>query len=303
MNGRNRAEVLVAAPAAAPLAPPAKQSRAAASQSFVADLPSLLSVVLGPVVAVAAGAGLFVPGVYRDAPTWVAQARGQDLVTLLVGVPLLVLGLIGARRGSMRAYLVWLGTVGYIAYAYATYAFAAHFNSLFLVYVAAFGLAIYTLVLGLIAADAASVARAFDRSTPTRLVGVSLAAMGGLTALLWLSQDIPAVVSGRVPSDVAEAGLLTNPVHVLDLGLVLPAAVLTGILLVQRRQWGFVLGAYFLVKFATLGLAIMSMTLFLRAEGQPFDVGMSAVFAIWTLGSLTLAWLFLARLHRTAVTA
>jgi hypothetical protein len=48
-------------------------------------------------------------------------------------------------------------------------------------------------------------------------------------------------------------GLLNNPIHVLDLGLVLPAAVLTGVLLARRRPWGFVLGAYFLVKFTTLG--------------------------------------------------
>jgi len=50
-----------------------------------------------------------------------------------------------------------------------------------------------------------------------------------------------------------EVGLLNNPIHVLDLGLVLPAAVLTGVLLARRRPWGFVLGAYFLVKFTTLG--------------------------------------------------
>ena len=53
------------------------------------------------------------------------------------------------------------------------------------------------------------------------------------------------------------------------LGLVLPAAVLTGVLLVRRRPWGFVLGAYFLVKFTTLGLAIMSMSVFMVADGQP----------------------------------
>ena len=50
----------------------------------------LLSRVLLLLVVVAAGAGLGVPGVYRDAPVWVTQARGQDLVTLVVAVPLLV---------------------------------------------------------------------------------------------------------------------------------------------------------------------------------------------------------------------
>jgi hypothetical protein len=199
---------------------------------------------LVPFVALASGAGLFAPYVYRDAPIWVAQARGQDLVTLLVGVPLLVVGQIGATRGSTRAFLclAWERRIHRVRLC--DLRVAAHFNALFLVYVAAFGLAIYALVFGLIRVDAARVARAFGRRTPTRLVGGSLIGMGVLTGLLWLSQDIPALLSGRAPNDVVEAGLLTNPIHVLDLGLVLPGAVLTGVLLLQQRSWGFALGAY-----------------------------------------------------------
>ena len=55
----------------------------------------------------------------------------------------------------------------------------------------------------------------------------------------------------------------------LDLGLVLPACAVAGFLLVRRSAWGFVLGPYFLVNFAALGVAIISMTLFMLADGQP----------------------------------
>lgn len=117
--------------------------------------------------------------------------------------------------------------------------------------------------------------------------------MGVLTAVLWLAEEVPAVLSGRIPATVADAGLLTNPIHVLDLAIVLPGAVLTGTLLLRRRPWGFVLGAYFLVKFATLGLAIISMSLFMLAEGQPFEVPLSVVFSLWTAVTVVLAWRFL----------
>jgi hypothetical protein len=255
-------------------------------------LPSL-SVALALLAAVAAVTGLLAPSVYRDAPSWVAQARGQDLVTLVVVVPLMLAAQVGARRGSTRAFLVWLGCVGYIAYSYAIYAFSAHFNSLFLVYVATFGIATYTLMFGLVGTDAARVARTFGQHTPTRLVGIVLVVMSVLTALMWLGQDVPALLSGRVPGDVLEAGLLTNPTHVLDLGLVLPACAVAGFLLLRRRAWGFVLGPYFLVNFAVLGVAIVSMTLFMLADGQPFNVALSAVFSLWTLTSAGLAWRFL----------
>jgi hypothetical protein len=284
----------VGAPVAAPASWRATGPNISSKRRVLVPDPALLLCrVLIPLVVVAAGAGLLAPGVYRDAPVWVAQARGQDLVTLVVALPLLVAGLIGVERGSGRSTLLWIGVVGYLAYAYATYAFGAHFNGLFLVYVGIFGLALYTLVLGLLGVDAAGLAGTFRRSTPTRLVGGSLIGMGALTAVLWLAEDVPAVLSSRVPATVADAGLLTNPIHVLDLAIVLPGAVLTGALLVRRRPWGFVLGAYFLVKFATLGLAIISMSLFMLAEGQPFDVPLSVVFTVWTAATVVLAWRFL----------
>src|SRR5204863_7238306 len=95
-------------------------------------------------------------------------------------------------------------------------------------YVASVGIGTYTLVFGLAGIDAARVARTVGQRTPTRLVGIVLVAMSGLTALRWLGQDVPALMSGQVPGDVIEAGLLTNPTHVLDLGLVLPACGVAG---------------------------------------------------------------------------
>src|ERR1700730_10783624 len=163
------------------------------SAGLLSAVPAWLSLALVPFVALAAGIGLMMPGFYREAPTWTSQARGQDLVTLLVGAPLLVVGLIGARRGSVRCLLLWLGAVGYMAYAYATYAFATYFNQLFLVYVLNFGLSVYALVFGLIRLDVDRLHRAFDARAPTRPIAVALIGMGSLTALLWLGQDIPAL--------------------------------------------------------------------------------------------------------------
>ena len=53
---------------------------------------------------------LLVDGLFRgDAPYLVAQAVGQDFVTLFVALPALVIGAIFAARGSGRGRLVWLG--------------------------------------------------------------------------------------------------------------------------------------------------------------------------------------------------
>jgi hypothetical protein len=58
-------------------------------------------------MAALAACGVFVPGLYRDNALISHTFRGQDVVTLLVTVPLLVLGLVTDRRGSARGRVGW----------------------------------------------------------------------------------------------------------------------------------------------------------------------------------------------------
>ena len=252
-----------------------------------------LSALAVPLAAVAAAAGLAVPGLYRDAAVLVPQARGQDLVTLVVGVPLLLGALVPARRGSARARLLWLGALGYLAYTYSSYAFGARFNPLFLVYVALMGLTIYGLVLGLAGTDAPALAARFRRGAPTRLVGAFLLAVAALMAFVWLADIVPATVGGGVPQAVREAETPTGVIHVLDLALVLPALAIAGVLLLRHAPWGYVLAGVLLVKAATLGLAILAMGLFLYLAEQTWTPGLVGLFAALTLGAsgLTAAYL------------
>ena len=80
---------------------------------------------------------------YRDNALVTATFRGQDMVTLVVAVPLLLVGLVLEMRGSSRGRVLWLGMLFYSMYTYLFYAVAAAFNELFLVYVATFGLPLY----------------------------------------------------------------------------------------------------------------------------------------------------------------
>ena len=63
----------------------------------------------GPIAflaAIAAGVGFFIDDLYRDAPLNAAQAVGQDLITLVVALPTLLISAILATRGSRRAHMV-----------------------------------------------------------------------------------------------------------------------------------------------------------------------------------------------------
>lgn len=73
---------------------------------------------------------------------------------------------------------------------------------------------------------------------------------------------------------------LPNPIHLLDLAWVIPAAILTAVLLRRSRPAGPVLAAVLLVKLLTLSLAIMFMAGFMAADSTAIDFVMVGVFAV-----------------------
>lgn len=250
----------------------------------------LTSLAVLVLAALASGVGLFVEGFYhRDAAVLLPQSYGQDLLTLAVAVPVLALSLSFASRGSLRGYVAWLGTLGYLLYTYATYAIIAQFNELFLVYVAAFGLSLFTLGGGLLRLDPTRLQRAFgDRRVWPYVALQALVAV--VVGALWLSEIVAATLAGTVPSSVAGTGLPTNVVHVLDLGVVLPAFALSAYLLGRRRPWGYALTGVLLVKATTLGLAILSMAFFMLRAGETVPPPMLVTFGLLSaLGLLATA--------------
>lgn len=86
------------------------------------------AVVLSMVVVVSAAAASLITLVWRGsfpdpspdtiANSVLAEARGWSAATLLVAIPLAMLSLRAARRGSVRGRLVWLGVLAYFVYTY-----------------------------------------------------------------------------------------------------------------------------------------------------------------------------------------
>jgi hypothetical protein len=176
------------------------------------------------------------PGLYRDAPYWVQQARGTDLATLLVAVPVLAIGLWAARRGSGAGQLAVFAGLLYVVYNYGIFVFSVVMNPLTAVHIAIVGLALWSLVLttrspGLTEAGAAVAERLNRRASGSLLVAVA-----GLFGLLWIGQIATATTTGRLAPDLVRAGLSTNPVYALDLAFFLPLCALAGIGLL-RQTW------------------------------------------------------------------
>lgn len=255
-----------------------------------------LTVPIAILMATAAASGLFIAGVYRDPPGLVAQAMGQDAVTIFVALPTLAVSALLVRRGSRRARPVCTGALLYVTYTYASYAFGIRFNALFLVYVALLGCSAYALIGGIASTDRDDTKAAFTDRAPVRGVSVFLFVVATLFYLIWLGEALPASVSGTPPQSVRDDGTPTNVIHVLDMALLLPAMIIAAVSLWRRQPLGFVLAPALLSNLALLALAILAMTLFQGREGEPvptplvaFFIGLSGVSAgmlIWLLRDL-----------------
>jgi hypothetical protein len=264
-----------------------------------APLAGRAALLIAALVAAASLGGIFVPASYaQETASWRVQGMAQDWVDVLVAAPWLAAAGVLTLRRSRRGALLLAGALVYTAYAFAIYAFAMHFNALFLVYVAllslsAFALADLARVLG-----RAPASEWFDERAPRRLAGSAMMVLGLVFAVLWLAQIVPATVRGTAPSSLAEVGLITNPVHVLDLAFIVPLLVLSGHRLRRGRDSGYVLGTILLGFSVLMSLAILVMSIQLHRHDLAPDASLVAVFAVTTLFFATLLAVMLRSLSR-----
>jgi hypothetical protein len=230
--------------------------------------------------------GIFVNSVYaRETENFAAQSVGQDIANL-IAYPLLLLLAWAASRGSVRAHLAWLGVLVFSVYSYAIYAFDVSFNALFLVYVSVLGVSTYALAGGLAEIDPVRVKAAFGSRAPVRSTWIVLVVVAALFYIQWLSEDIPAILGGKTPQSLLDAGLPTSPVHVLDMAVLLPAVLVTGVLLSKRRAWGFVLAPVLLTALILLAGGIVTLMSVLQA--RDVSGGSWAIAAVFALIGLIL---------------
>lgn len=216
-------------------------------------------------VTVASLIGLWGSGPYeQETKNWATQAKGQD-VGNLVAVAVLATSGYYYYKGSFRAALVWVGTLLYFLYAYIVYSLAVHYNDLFLVYVAVLGTTSYALVFTV--DRLRSYNAEFPGSPVRKLAGYTLAAIGALFALLWLGEVVPAAINREVPQSVLDAGLWVNPIHVIDLAVVLPAFVITGYMTVRGDRSGLFFVGPWLVFSTLMGASIVAAMILMSVEG------------------------------------
>jgi len=172
------------------------------------------------------------------------------------------------------------------------------FNQLFLVYVALFALSLYAFILSMMSFDLATLPQHFSERLPRGWIAALLFLIGGFLSLAWLGKVVPPVLQNVTPT---LENTTTFVIQAMDLALIVPLAVLSGILLMRRSAWGYLLASVFVMKAITLGLAVSAMSINMTLAGTPDSLTIIVPFLVITLLNLFAAVSLLKNFHQERV--
>lgn len=236
------------------------------------------------------GRGLY----FYDTLSTAAQMQGNDLITLLVGLPLLAISTWLAFKGSLRGRLLLTGTLGFFLYTYMSMSMLTAYNNIFLVYVALFSLSLYAFVLSIMSFDLANLPGHFSPRLPHGWIAALLFAVAGFLSLAWLGRIGAPMLNGATP---ALENTTTLVIQAMDLGLIVPLAFLSGVLLLRRAAWGYLLASIFVLKAVTLGLGVSAMGVNMALQGVPDSLAIVIPFLVITLLNLVATVALLKNIH------
>ena len=224
-------------------------------------------------------------GLYRDMSAEVApQGIAQDYVTLFIAIPILIISFFKAKKGSLKGKYLLAGTLGYILVTYLFYAVMAMYNVMFLPYVILMGASFYSFILIILSFDANALQDSFKPSIPAKITGGFLVFNSIVIGLLWLSIIVPPLLNGTIiPLQVEHYTTLI--VQGLDLGILLPAGFMSGVLLIRKKPFGFLFAPVFFVFLSLLMTALSAKIIAMKTLG--YNV-IPAIFIIPAFNIITI---------------
>jgi len=216
-------------------------------------------------------------GIYKnDSVSGAAQARASDFVTLFGGIPLLIASLYFAVRGSFRGRLMLTGTLGYFLYTFMSYTFLLTYNPLFIIYVIIMSASLYAFIVSLMSFEIVKVPAMFNEKLPTKLLGGFQLLVGISLCLMWCGKIAPTIITGTIPMGLENYTTLV--IQGMDLGIIVPAAFLSGILLIKRKPFGYLLSSVIIIKGVTMLTCISAMIINMVLMGVRMSIAEILIF-------------------------
>jgi len=209
-----------------------------------------VSLVIALLMTAASVAGCLYPSVIYPTDELLQSLMPNDVVNLLIGVPILLGSMWLARRGRLIGLLFWPGALLYVLYNYLAYVFAMPVGVPFVVSLTLATLSVYAII-GLGASiDATAVQQRLIGAVPEKAAGAALAGLGTLFCVRVIAVVVGALVNqtaiGSTELAVLVADFVTSPVSIIG-----------GLLLWQRKPLGYVAGVGLLFQSSMLFIGLI----------------------------------------------
>lgn len=253
-------------------------------------IPFSLSIIIIALSTIATSGGIFINDLYRDNELIKAVWFGNDIITLVFVMPLMIIVLIFAIRNSIKAHLIWMGTLWYMIYNYVFYMYGAAFNKFFLLYVLIFTLSVVALILALIKTDTKALAKNTSRKSLKWISGFMLF-FGIFIGSNWIVQSLNFIFTNEVPIGISQTDHPTGVVFATDLSLLVSTLIVGAILLWKREVWGYLISIITLTKciFYPIGLIFGGYNAYQKTG--VWDSLIPAYFLLWIGCVLALGYL------------
>lgn len=208
------------------------------------------SLAIALIIAVVSVAGLVYQPVIYPADELLQTFVPNDVVNLVVGVPILLVSMWLAQRGQLIGLLFWPGALFYGLYNYLIYLFGMPLNVMFPLYLTIVTLSIYTTI-GLVASiQGEAVKQRLNGRVPEKFAGGILVGFGILFMLRTIGVMVGALAS-QTPIARPELALLVSDF------VFIAAWVIGGVLLWRRQALGYVGGTGLLFQASMLFISLL----------------------------------------------
>lgn len=221
-------------------------------------------------------------GIYeRDSIAVVAQGIAQDYVSLILGIPMLFFSLFMYNKGTLKGKILLGGTLGFFLYTYMSYSFLWTYNQLFLAYVADMSCSLFAFILTLTSINLNDLHKKFSKNLPIKLLGGFQLFIAFAIFMLWMGKIAPTISTGAAP--VGLDHYTTLVIQAMDLGIIVPTAVLSGIMIIKRRNLGYMLSSIVIIKGAALLTSLTAMIISQLLAGVKMGIAEMLMFPLFNI--------------------
>lgn len=196
---------------------------------------------------------------YQDNPWLKAQWLGQDVVTLLIAIPVLLMSLKrGVGQHRIKWWMINTGMLLYFAYTFGIYVTSAKLTFLYFVQLLIFGLSVIGFIRSCMLLSHEQINFSLQSTIRKGIIMTYCIGIGLGLIFFWLTDSIQHITDPIYQSNTFDGQPpLIN--YTLDMGIIAPTMIASAIMLGWKERWGFILSGIILTKTSTLGFSLLAM--------------------------------------------